>query len=1035
MRCRRNVKDLSPDEKRSFVRAIKGLKALNSGLHPGSQSRYDDYVEIHRSAMDAAMGGSPGWAHFDSAFFPWHRELLYRFEEELRSIEPGVTIPYWDWTRAQASGDPGWPFTHDFIGVDGDNANQDRVEREVGAPSPYPYEFDPDTWTIVVKDVPAEPNFLTRDFGSRADAPGLPENDSVATGSNSSFRAAIGSSSYLTLRSRSEDLHNLVHRWANGNMITASSPNDPVFWMHHASIDRMWTLWQEKHPGVTPYVHVNGVPGHGLNDTLIFNFPGDSAPWSGTATPNQLIDSHAMHATSIWYESDPPDLTLESGASIAFGGVPQGMTQYRAAHFRIQTCRQVRFRIIGAPSGNFGLTPLGTQFIVEPDLSADLVDGYVWVQFVASGGSPQFSSMTVEAYLIDGEGYYAATEGGEFSLGTYSIDLSASVVPREDNAVVLVLDRSGSMAAPAGGGNTRSQLLRSAVGVFHTLLRPAEEIGIVSFDDVTEDLLPLTTQAAGLGMTLTGPGLDPRGLTGIGLGIQAGAAMLAGASHMNRSLLVLTDGNQNVHPFVEELPAGTLTSRTYAIGFGLPGEVSDGVLNTITQNTQGDLIVTGLLATEQERFLLTKYFVQVLAGVTDANVVLDPAAELLLGSEHTVPFPVTDSDVSIDVILLAPLAALVDVVVKTPGGTEITPALAAAEPNILFHVGAEVAFYRIDLPALPADPEGSHAGTWQIVARIRTEGELKELLGDRQIDVRGIRELLGHGSLPYNCVVHARSNLDFSASVSQTSFVPGSAVALQATLREYGVPFAGSATVSADVKAPDGSTVRIALNAAGAGVYSGAITAARPGIYQVRVRAAGATSYGSAFAREKTLTVSAFAGRTGADPGLDRLIDELRERDGAWCHFLQCVAEAGLIPRAERTPGGLGDDPDRLRRCAERLCASLERHEREPAPVSRKVENVKLEEFADVLGRAVIAGGVAGMIQRRTEPAIERADAEAARASEAERNERREKMVAASDDPGLMMFPPIPDPEREENAQPEPPRPKRPRVSKKREAE
>jgi hypothetical protein len=33
---------------------------------------------------------------------------------------------------------------------------------------------------------------------------------------------------------------NLVHRWVNGNMVSMASPNDPVFWLHHANIDRLW---------------------------------------------------------------------------------------------------------------------------------------------------------------------------------------------------------------------------------------------------------------------------------------------------------------------------------------------------------------------------------------------------------------------------------------------------------------------------------------------------------------------------------------------------------------------------------------------------------------------------------------------------------------------------------------------------------------------------------------------------------------------------------------------------------------------------
>jgi Common central domain of tyrosinase len=176
VRCRKNVKRLSADEKRLFVEAIRGLKAQDSVLHPGSQSRYDDFVEVHLDAMMAmVMDGFgnmiyPGWAHNDSAFLPWHRELLFRFEQELRAVKPetaNVTIPYWDWTRAQASGDPGFPFTHNFIGVDGAGQPQDRVPQDpaVAGMVPYPHPFDPMAWTIVVTDG-VEPAFLVRHFAS-----------------------------------------------------------------------------------------------------------------------------------------------------------------------------------------------------------------------------------------------------------------------------------------------------------------------------------------------------------------------------------------------------------------------------------------------------------------------------------------------------------------------------------------------------------------------------------------------------------------------------------------------------------------------------------------------------------------------------------------------------------------------------------------------------------------------------------------------------------------------------------------------------
>lgn len=1006
MRCRKNVKDLTPDEKKAFVQAIKGLKAQDSVLHPGTQSRYDDYVEIHRSAMDAPIN----WGHGDSAFLPWHREYLYRFEEDLRTIRPGVTIPYWDWTRGQSALSAAWPFTHEFIGVDGTDANQDRVEREAGAPSPYPHEFDPQTWTVVVKDSPGEPSFLQRAFGEFNapglvnDAPNLPQNDVTVTGTNTNFRQALASGVYTTLRARSEDLHNLVHRWAGGAMLTASSPNDPVFWMHHANLDRMWTLWQERNPALIPYLHADGVPGHGLNDTLIFHEPGDPAPWVGTATPNQLIDGHAIHGTSIWYRSDLPEVSLASGGSLAFGGVPEGMTQYRAVRFEIGTCRQVRFRITGPPTGSFGLTPAGAQFIVEPGPDAGPVEGLVWVQFVANGASPQFSSVTIEAFILDDEGYYAATEGGEHLLGTFTIDLSASVVPRQDNAVVLVLDRSGSMAAAAGGTSTRTGLLKSGVSVFHALLRPGDEFGVVSFDDLTADLLPLTTQSAGLGATLTGPGLDPRGLTGIGIGIQAGSVMLSGATHANRSMVVLTDGNQNVHPFVEELPAGTLTNRTYAVGFGLPGQVSDATLYAISQNTQGDPIITGLLATEEERYLLTKHFVQILAGVTKTNVVLDPEGDLQLGSEHVTSFKVTEADVSIDVIVLAPVAPFVDVVLRTPDGTEIDPAKAAAEPNISFHLQPEVAFYRIDLPALPAAPTGSHAGTWCIVTRVRKTDELKQLLRNREleIDVAAMGRILARQSLPYTCIVHARSNLDFAGSVSQQRFSPGSPIGLAAALSEYGVAFTGTARVWAEVTAPDAATSLVNLDQRAPGVYEATFTASLPGVYRLRLRAEGATSYGSSFTREKTLSASTFVGR-GGEPASDGGTGAPGERDRVLCELLECIVDAAQ--RSEQLRD-LGIDLDRLQACVKRACER--RGPVEPRPVEARAEGKPARAAGSFLGSGVLSAGLPDLIADHVEPAVGWPDPAVRLDAAAARAKRREEMMATGN-MALMMFPALDD--------------------------
>jgi tyrosinase len=87
---------MSADEKQSFINAVLTLKNRPSLLHTDdtTKNRYDDYVEIHHNAMMAMSmtdpsvdpNWYPGWAHNGPAFFPWHRQLLLQFENDLQAI-------------------------------------------------------------------------------------------------------------------------------------------------------------------------------------------------------------------------------------------------------------------------------------------------------------------------------------------------------------------------------------------------------------------------------------------------------------------------------------------------------------------------------------------------------------------------------------------------------------------------------------------------------------------------------------------------------------------------------------------------------------------------------------------------------------------------------------------------------------------------------------------------------------------------------------------------------------------------------------
>src|SRR4051812_7956629 len=39
--------------------------------------------------------------HHSTLFLPWHRAYLYFFEKALQDQVPGVTLPWWDWTKEQ----------------------------------------------------------------------------------------------------------------------------------------------------------------------------------------------------------------------------------------------------------------------------------------------------------------------------------------------------------------------------------------------------------------------------------------------------------------------------------------------------------------------------------------------------------------------------------------------------------------------------------------------------------------------------------------------------------------------------------------------------------------------------------------------------------------------------------------------------------------------------------------------------------------------------------------------------------------------
>lgn len=898
--------------------AIAGDIAMGM-LGPGSTlvSRYDDFVWVHHQVMMLGPNdpSGPNYAHRGPAFGPWHRQLLKHYEQELRTAagDPDLTLPYWDWTKDRSSADPGFPFTTDFLGGDGAADPNDKVTTGAFAQA--------NGWNLNCDEEGF--GYLRRHFG--IDGPGLPTAQSVkdALGTTPYDSSPWSWSSGVTTSFRNvlegwvgpRQIHNAVHRWVNGSMQPGTSPNDPIFFFHHCNIDRLWAVWEQKNPSAAQYLPDSSTPAATgltrLNENMAtFGRTAIDRYFGVDVSPAGVVNSKAI----TWYDSDLPELNNETGGSLAYVNVPEGLTTYKAVKFKVTSCRPVHFRITGAPTGQFGLTTMGTEFVADPDDNAPFTYGYVWVRLTSIAGAIAPSAVDIHAYIIDQEGYYAPTEGGEFPLGDFHVTLTATSVPRENNSVALVLDRSGSMADPAGGTSTKSALLKNAVSVFNSLMLANDEIALVSFDDVVATPASMQTVSAGtVPPVVSGTDLDPRGLTWIGGGIQQGFAELGLATHTNRSVLVLTDGVENVHPYVGELPPGTITSRTYAIGFGLPADISTAVLQQITSNTLGDLIITGEISTAEQGFNLTKYFVQMLAGVTNMNVLLDPQGSLFIGSEHEIPFDVTEADVYVDIIALCPLPQLLDFRLVTPAGAIIN---GGSGPNIDYVVRPQVAFYRVSLPALAADPVGSHAGKWKAILALKGSRQIDRLLKNREFTAELASSAIGD-SLPYSLIAHAYSNLGFAAQLQQASLKPGAVVTLDASLTTYDVPYSDDATVWAEVTRPDLGTVNIALDRVASGRYSASFIATQPGVYPCRLRAEGYFDSKDRFTREKTLVAVTYYGddRT-TPPSRDTL-----------CDLLHCLTtQKAETERTREKLRQLGIDLDFLRECLEKQCPRPREH-------------------------------------------------------------------------------------------------------------
>ncbi|MBA4141821.1 MAG: tyrosinase family protein [Nitrosospira sp.] len=268
---------------RMYIDGIRRLKDPAQFPWPGQDglSMYDVFVFWHHQSMMLMTPPSQNdrnAAHSGPSFLPWHRYFLITLEGFLRRAvnDTQFRIPYWDWATDAELDEP-------VTSSIWSNAN---LGQFAGGDWRIRLEMNLRTGDLRRANRSLE-RFLGRDgrLPRRNDVRAVIREQSV-------YDSAPFNSSSGGMRNLVEGwignarIHNNVHVWVSGDMALSSSPNDPVFFLHHCNVDRIWAAWQEAHPGSTY------LPDMTAPETLQFHRVDDAlySIFNETVTPGEMVD-------------------------------------------------------------------------------------------------------------------------------------------------------------------------------------------------------------------------------------------------------------------------------------------------------------------------------------------------------------------------------------------------------------------------------------------------------------------------------------------------------------------------------------------------------------------------------------------------------------------------------------------------------------------------------------------------------------------------------------------------------------------------
>jgi tyrosinase len=322
-RVRKSWSKLDDTEKKKVVDAFIALKGVTTasgsagsaranytsfcdelGLQSYERNLYDFYVEAHMNAYISMMTPSQSMtqmAHMAPQFLAWHRYLLLRMEADLGEAigDPNFALPYWDWTDCYADGDPkacATLFNNSYLGSGGScDDSSSSVQGYLTDQGFKTNVYTEGMQRFSTSSVKCGQRAILRKVGCLNDGP--PDStaidgifarlvydsapyDSCYTEEDTSFRQYLegftNDDTDLLCVAAGCTMHSAGHVFIGGDMqASTAAPNDPMFFLNHAEVDRLWAAWQAANmqSGDPARMVDNGNPGYpDTHKGPLFNF-------------------------------------------------------------------------------------------------------------------------------------------------------------------------------------------------------------------------------------------------------------------------------------------------------------------------------------------------------------------------------------------------------------------------------------------------------------------------------------------------------------------------------------------------------------------------------------------------------------------------------------------------------------------------------------------------------------------------------------------------------------------------------------------